>query len=558
MRKKIIPLLLVAVIAFSGGCVKDDLDNLQEQIDLLNTKLTALEQSQQQALLAEIAKLQTSIEGLQSSNTEIKGNYQTLLNNLDLLQAEVTNNSAAVYFGNILTDADFSALKAKGSTIVTGKVVVTSQANIDALANVKMIGGDLVIKGGTTINLTTLANIGGSLLVTNLATEGAGITLPALTSIGNKLMLKDNAALVSLTADALVLIYDELYLEKNYSLTTLSLAGLDFVNSISISAYNESNIDGNGLGVLNSVNLSATKVSENVEITYLNGGKINLGSIGGDFKCAYTNVTELKINSANIGGDFILQYNGKLETVDVSSITKIKGDVNISYNDNNWSTWESTGLSSMPAFAALESIGGDVTVESNTGMNVIESFNNVTAFTGSNITFRSNGSMQLSLLNVFNKLETAGASQWTAANITIFENIAWVSSFAKLLKANNVSITVYRTYDTNTWEPGAILKVDGFDAITDLNSLTLYAREVTSFSAFTALNNFKSSSIYLDLEMPTDMNVGMCSMSNILNKIKNGQFDVAWNLNRKAVFTFEYNVMDRTAAIDQLLAPCGK
>ena len=129
-------------------------------------------------------------------------------------------------------------------------------------------------------------------------------------------------------------------------------------------------------------------------------------------------------------------------------------------------------------------------------------------------------------------------------------------SFNALLEANAITLNVTGLLDPLTWMTGTT-KIDGFDAMTACQSLNIYAVNAESFSAFGVLDNFKGfDNTYLSVTMPEDTNVGMCSMEPIFTKIKNGDFDVAWNPDRVAKFYQGWSEVDRDTAIDQLLAPC--
>ncbi|MCY1719941.1 hypothetical protein OU798_06275 [Prolixibacteraceae bacterium Z1-6] len=560
MKKKLLSIAFVAALAILGGCVGDDIDDLQNQIDDLNSKVDDLEQTQLENLLNQIAALQASITNLQNKDTELSDQldeqYNSLLNNLSLLEEEVNNNASAVYYGNLLTDADFAAVLEQGATIVTGKAQPVTSAHISAMANIKLIGGDLLVTGTETIALDMLQSVGGSLTVTGISTADVSVSLPALASVGQDVKVVGNSGLSAFSADALILINNDLNITANELLNSVSLSMLDQVANVNINGYVESSY---GAGPLASIDLSYTDVLGDVAVQYLSGGQLTVGNVGGSFACENTSLASIDVASAVIGGDFVVSYNNALETLDVTDITTIEGNLTIQSNGpsstGGWSSEKSASSAAtfdvFPAFDALETIGGDVVIESNTSTS-IEAFNNVTTFTGSSISFGSNGNFQLTVLNVFNKLETAGASSWNHVNISIFQNLEWFDAFKMLTKAGDISLNLSRTQDPNTWEQGTTLRVDGFDAMTEAKSLSLYSPAVTQFNAFGALNHISGYATDLKVEMFADTSVGMCSMEPFFTIIKDNPtkynviFNAGWN-----------NPIDTNTAIDQLLAPCS-
>ena len=165
MRRRLLSLFLLAFIFVFGGCVKDDLSDLQNQIDDLNQKVDDLEEAQQQELLTAITQLQTAITALESTNAE---QYTEMLTNLQSIEEEVANNATAIYYGNLLTDADFAALQSQGATIVTGKVVASKAEHYTALGNVKLIGGNFTVQGNVDVDLQMLENVGEDLLIAGI------------------------------------------------------------------------------------------------------------------------------------------------------------------------------------------------------------------------------------------------------------------------------------------------------------------------------------------------------------------------------------------------------
>jgi hypothetical protein len=551
MRGRLLSLFLLAFIFVFSGCVKDDLSDLQNQIDDLNQKVDDLEEAQQQELLTAITQLQTAISALETTNAE---QYTEMLTNLQAIEEEVANNATAIYYGNLLTDADFAALQSQGATIVTGKVVASKAEHYTALANVKLIGGTFTVQGNVDVDLQMLENVGEDLLIAGI-TGDVSVAFDKLASVGGDLELM-NTSITSFVADELVLIKGRLNVENNPTMASLSLAKLDVTEEVYINGFWNDDPDYIGLGSLTTLDLSSTNVLGDLHIEYVSGGVLNVGEVDGSFYVSNTKLTELVLGSAVIEGDFTLQHNGNLATTDFSTLTTIEGDVSVSFNSTDWFDYMApTGLDALPAFEALESIGGDVRVEGNGYLTSLETFNSVTEFTGSQIFVASNGSngTGLTYINIFNALEDGGPATWTKLDINVIENSAWFDGFNKLLEANNINLNVSGVLDQNTWMNGPT-KIEGFALMTACKSLQLYAKNAEEFTAFASLDNFKGWGVTncMTLEMPEDTNVGMCSMEPIFNKILNGDFD-----SKPAVFNYNWSPMDNADAVAQLLAPCN-
>ncbi|NMM48329.1 coiled-coil domain-containing protein [Marinigracilibium pacificum] len=543
--------LVLSFILITTGCVKDDLEDLQNQIDDLNTKVDDLEQAQQEALLAAIADLEASLAALNSD----------LVADLQLLEQEIAENANAVYYGNVITAADYDSLVAQGATIVTGKVVINNDDNIQDLTGIKLIGKNLEINGGTTITMESLQSVGEDLIITGVNTE-ATLNLSMLSSIGGDFEIVSNTGLTEVITDELVLVSGELFTESNDMLTTLSFAKLDQVDELHINGYWANDPEYLFYGAINYLDLSATNVSNDVLISYVGDvPAISFGEIGGDFEVEYTKIVEISVAASTIGGDFIIEYNARLMAIEVPNLETIDGELSVSFNDNSifWNETERSGLTTLPTFETLTFIGGDIQVINNGAITSIESFNNVTEMTGANIDFSNNGS-NIDNISIFNALVSTGASAYSNASINISEKTNWFDGFNMLENALNVRLTIQAPTEggggIGPFEVGGPVRVDGFASMTDLSTLFLDIKEATEFNAFPSLNNFKNYQEYLRVYMPLDENVGMCTMEPIFTKIKSGDFE-NWNGTRVAKFYMNWTEMDRDTAIDQLLAPCA-
>lgn len=568
MKIRTITALMLAGMLSLNSCVNNgDIDELQDQINDLNSEVENLQQTQQEALLAAIADLEAQLAALEnelgSDIDDLGTDYDALLADLGVLEEEVEKNANAVFYGNVITEADYAALAAQaGATIITGRVVVAGDAHVQTLTNIQLIGTSLEINGGTTITMNALQSVGEDLLVMGVSAD-ATINFTKLSSVGGDVEIMNNSGLTSIMANELALISGGLSSEKNVALTTISLAKLDQVGMIYINEEVEGDWD-SPAGELAMLDLSSANVTNSVNVQYV--GKVEnlaIGSVGGDFICEFTELAKITIDATSIGGDFVIQNNKFITNIEVPNLTRIEGQLRIVSN-LDWNT-PGSGLAVMPSFEALTYIGGDVYISSNSNLTTAEAFNNVTEVRGTNIEFSGNGN--LDILNIFNALvDTANpASEWgdySHANVNVNANTFWFTGFNSLLEVLNLNVTIAKTagaFDETTgmFEPGGdTAKLEGFNALTDVSTLTLTVTEVTDFNAFAALNNFKNYQTYLTLAMPSDSNVGLCSMEPIFTKIKNGDF-VNWDDSRKAVFTLNWSEQDTDTAIDQLLAPCA-
>ncbi len=204
-------LMLAAMLTFSSCVNNGDLDELQDQINDLNSTVETLKKTQQEALLAAIASLEADLAVLEANLGDLESDlgglgadYDALLADLGLLDEEVKNNAKAVFYGNVITEADYTALAAQdGATIITGRVVVAGDAHVAALSNIKLIGKNLEIKGGSTITLNALTSVGENLMVSGLSGT-ATLNLSKLSSVGGDVEVMNNAGLTEFNANELI------------------------------------------------------------------------------------------------------------------------------------------------------------------------------------------------------------------------------------------------------------------------------------------------------------------------------------------------------------------
>jgi len=553
MKKSIIYILFVVSALTLGSCAKPgDIDELQDQLDQLDDKLTQLEQSQQADLLTQIAALQSQINTLASNNDGLTSDYEALLASLTSLEEEIAAGES-VYYGNVLTDADFAMVLSESATVITGNVIVKTQGNVDALTSVKMIGGNLELRGGNSITLPALENIAKNFIIEGVNDADASVSLPMITTVGADFVINDNNGITSITTPELVLINGDLELDTNSMLASVSMEKLDLIVG-SLEIY-EMNPDTYENGNLVSLNLSSTNVDGNVTSRYLGeGSELILGEVKGDFLGEGNGFSKIEILNATFDGSITIQNNASLAVISFPNMTKVNGDINVLWNvGGGFIGGASSSLTDLSCFDNLTEVGGNIDVSGNI-FTEFNAFNKVVTVAGGSIKLEENGN-EKTLVNVFNLLE--GTGTYSSMNINVIEKTEWFTGFEKITKANSVQVSIVRTQDAN-WNQGEVAKLDGFNLLEEVQVLNLDIQDATEVNAFPVLSKLTKYGEYLKIAMPNDTSVTLCSMSDLLTRIKNGEFDNQWSTDVKATFwdAWNWQELDRDVAIDQLLSGC--
>jgi len=551
MKRKVLSLFLIAGLLSFGSCVQDDIDGLQDQIDDLNEQIVENEQAQQEALLAQIAELQALIEGLKEENGDLAAEYQQLLQDLLALQQDVEDGQKAVYYGNVITDADFAAVLESGASIVTGKVSVIKQSQLESIVNVKMIGGYLEIIGLDNVSIPNLENISGSLMISGIDVEDATVSFDKLVSVGGDLEIHNNSQLVSVVADELVMVYGKLSCAANTVLTNLSFTKLDLIGELFI---NEGNIDYDAAGSIADLDLGATDVMNDVYVVGLGlGSQLVLGSTGGDFYCYMSDLETIELRGEVVEGSFTIEKCGALVNIILDNLTHIKGDFALYNNNPSGLGQNAGGLTTLEGFDNLQSIGGDVNLTNNSGFESLVGFNNVTEVLGDKITIKGNGQVK-TLVEVFNKLEVVPSSLYEyKLSIEVVEKANWFNSFNKIHRVRDLRLSVY-TNQYPDYSKGDRPIVDGFVALTEVKTIFVDANEVGEFSAFELLSTIQGYGTYLEVYYNSVDGPSMCSMSSA--------FDAALlkanNWNYPHFYDYAtYSDVDSAEAVAFLTSDCG-
>ncbi|GJM63254.1 hypothetical protein [Persicobacter diffluens] len=576
MKKRILTLGVVALGLLGGGCVSEDIDGLQKQIDELNGKIGDLEETQKQDLLNAMAAMEAKLAEMAANGD---ADYTALMEQLRLMQEEVANNASAIYYGNLTSDVEYAAFESQGATIVTGRVLINDVNQLSKLAGVKMIGGELsLMTAVNNMELDALQSVGGDLIVSGVE-ESSSLSLPSLTSVAGNLTVKDNTELTAVNAAELVFVDGGLSLEMNPKLEAFTLPKLDQVKEININEGVKVSNWQTDPGPLANLDLSYANVTDGVNIQYVAGGALTLGQIGGGLVMENTGISKLEAKTTMLDGGLTLQYNSSLSEVMLDEVAKVYGDIVIKFNnaDSGIGGGISGGMTSLPAFEKLTEIYGNVYVVANSKMNELVGFNAVTKIEVPNdnsgdsgkIEITDNGS-EIPVVNVFEALETAKKG-YSTIDVIVRVKTNWLKSFSSLKNARKVEVDL----EIPTDGTGGIgigssavnsanytdAKFQGFDALEYVHGIKLDLSDVTDFhdTALGKLSSFRSyqnDTYYIYLSMPEE-GVSLCAMSSLLNAIKDGDFDNNFNTSsREAIFTEGWTHVDRDTAVARLTAGC--
>ncbi|TRX71754.1 hypothetical protein [Carboxylicivirga sp. M1479] len=559
MKMKFISLLMIAFFTISFvGCVGDDIDDLQGQIDDINDKVTELEEAQDAALLTAIAELQAAITALE---TDVNSDYEELLGNLTDLETVVQDNKAAIFYGNLVTDSDYDAFVAQGAEIVTGKVVVSNEEQVAKLAKLLMIGGDLSVEGGVTVSIPLLETVAGDLFVTEMSDENAAVSFAKLASVGGEFGIGYNESLVSISAPALVLVYDGLYMMDNYSMQDVDFSALDLVG--------EMEINGDWAG-WNSFDISATDVAGDASIIGIAGSvTVNLGVVGGNIEIAeFEGVTSVSIENEVVVGDLILNGLRDIETISIANLTEIKavgwsgGNIRIQglYPPSEGGGGGiGIGSASLKATASsdllgwtnnLTSIAGDVTVSGNQ-FTAIDAFNNVETVGGS---IDINGNGNLSSMLVFEALTSLSGDIIIDNKMKSFDGF---NSLETMGYNTRLAIVGKQTQDEN-WEYEGECVINGFAALTSAHIIELSLNETTDFHALAALTSLTAygyqTGITIYMQNPDRVGVNgpvqLCEIKSFLENSISEEYGSEY-------YDHNWNLVDPMTAIPALTSNCG-
>jgi len=464
---------------------------LQDQMDDLTEQVAEMEKAQQEALLTQIAQLQTLITGLQSENAEQAAEYEALLVNLQNLQAEIEANAASVYYGDATNADQYAALaEQSGATIITGNVIVNTAAEAEQLANIYFIGGDVVLNVAASLNVSTIS---GSLEIQGFNEVDQAITLTNMTTVGGYLNIRNNEGLISFVADNLKYL-GGLLVQTNPEINNLSMTSLAMVTGdLKIDNYVESEmIGGESLGKLVNLDINGTNVGGKADILYIPAGgtnKVSIGSVWGNLYVKNCNVKTVEILGTEIGGEFEFQYNKRVEELLAPNL--VSTGANLAYTFYDGISIKSNGESIFD-----ESTGQNV----NTGLKAIN-FDNLESV-GAKFTLQSN-KFELIEINTFNKVtEVVGDINVAEAN-----EFGWINMFNGLV-THSSKITMQHLTAT--------------EEVSVFNSLTSCDRQVSVEFITANVTAFTSMTYAYDLKFDIDQVTTTCEVLNVFEEVKGG------------------------------------
>ncbi|TLX76569.1 hypothetical protein E9993_06675 [Labilibacter sediminis] len=584
MKKLLSYLLVIVLVVNFSSCSEDysgDIDDLQKQIDDLDKKVEDLKNQQLADLLAEIAQLKSDIASLEDDLTDLDSdvlaNYNELLTNLQALEDEIANSGNAVYYGDMLTDADFTEFKALGATVVIGKVAATKQQHLDDLNAVKMISNNFSIAAGTTINLPYLETLGGDLYIFSMPDAGATVSFPVLKSIANDFVINNPVGLESISMPELLVVFKDLKGVGLHNVNLLTMPKLDFVNSIYLEAE-KSAVRG-----LATLDLSVTNVVEGVEIRGLaEGSEVNLGVVGEDIILSDNFLSSISFQNTDVYGDLVIEQCKFLTSLSSPNLTSISGSFRFEWNlggegglGNIALKSTSTEADVIKAFDKLETVGRDFIFSFNTIANV-KGFHAVTSVGGNNSGDETGniyvqGNMGVQQMYILNNISSVAKGILIEGKCDAFTGFNMITHHYGRFGDGQPSIQLalsQRRDDNNV--PVKLCTIDAFAKLTHTNGIFMDLGEVTGFGidpVSRTMRTFGSivspgEELYLTVYLPSEDDAtfgtgkfGACSMSNFLTKVKNGDYDLYAN-SKAEFFDYNWNPLDYTTAVDALLANC--
>ncbi|MBN8681296.1 MAG: hypothetical protein J0L99_01525 [Chitinophagales bacterium] len=351
---------------------------------------------------------------------------------------------------------------------LSGGINFTSQAQIDAFPTnyptCTHIIGTVEITGNTIQNLDGLAQV-----------SSMGNQL----YIGNNPLLDDISGLSNLNSVNFMLTVSE-------NPTLSSLNGLQNLNSVyGINIYFNNTL--NGLDELSGITSLAggLNISDNAALTDLDGlqnlstvsGSVsitgnaalssfatlsNLTSVGGSFGISYSAASNLNglQNLQNVGG-LAIAYNANLNSIgQLSSLNSINGNLFIQSN---------TALPNLNGFTLPTGFNREIWINDNTALTSLVGLESAQQLVNLSITGNA-----ISNLNGLNNLQTVSTSLGIGNN----PNLNDLTALSMLQSAGNIAIV----------DNDALVSLNGLDALTNITNDGLYFQYNNSLTDLTALD----------------------------------------------------------------------
>ena len=440
MVKKIISISMAAALLFSVGCAKNsDIDDLQEQIQNLEGRLTQSEAALQANLLAQISDLQAVIASLEGANT-------AQMAELEALQDMVEQNANDIYYGNVISPEQFDEVLAQGATIVTGDVVISRDVAAK-LVNVKLIGGDLEVNSEAT--LSNLEVVVGAMMV-NEAT-----VTTVLTSAGD-LELNANIEAPELTA-----VTGNIVSERKEMVTSFMAPKLGFANSINIEGEAQYNMFGQVTLVMTDFKVAdGISVIEDFILTkVVSNSDLVVANVPGHFQINEGRWENITYTGESVG-DFKVSGITNIVAVNASELTSANSITVTGNSEDYRNPTVDHGLYLMD-FDKLETVTSFVKISGNGSLQEVDTFNALTTIKGENLPSNTDvlevrdGGSKTTKFNAFNALNDLGSDVYSSieirinsGNITAFDKVMHVNNFAQFHITSADDVEIFANLET--------------------------------------------------------------------------------------------------------------
>ena len=575
MKRKLVHIFVVAGLLSATSCYKDDIDGLQKKVDELEQKVSENTKTIQEQILSQITALQGDIKTLQLEDSKLSEELSGVSDDLKTVKEDVGSNSKLVYYGSLISDADYAAYKDAGADVVTGNVIVRNADDAATLSNCRWVGSDLTLQVGT---IEGLKNVGGNLIIESDATS---IDVKGLLSVGGNIVVPTNAEMTEFILDDLIVLTGNFILnEGNVKLAKLSFAKLELVGNIFMSNEDNASSEGNRAGILRDINFNSARVIGNLNLDHIindataGGSKLSFGTVGGDIILDHCGVETFELLGETLGN--LKMIGNTIITVDLVNAITINGDVELLDNSRKSGGGPVRGVEGSTYIGLevinadnLETINGDIIIDKN--RNFSDIFNTVKTINGDiDVFFGSNDAADIILfeelttidghiemtgilhsLRGFNELTSISASKYVSIGtvddyMLVYED-AGLNLFNELV-TTDAEIKINSKYYSYT--SAKVMDLDNsFNALTYVKRLTFYLASKSNEIA----NGFKSLATIGTLE---------------LNGEKDKMFDLDLSLSFDALKTIEGNLDVRggftkleglnVESIDQIKLPYNK
>lgn len=264
---------------------------------------------------------------------------------------------------------------------ITGNLTITGELGSAAIANVQKIDGSLIIKNATQLvsfSADSISEITGSLELTDLTiltTASFGslekvnsinlITLPAISTFNSKLSSADNIYISDTTLESIdgfsVLSKVSTFNINNNRFLTSIQSSLKTVSDALSFQFNGDNA---------TITLDDLIWANNITLSDVSSASFdNLQSVNASLAFLNNSLESIKLNNlSNVGQTFTIAYNNELTDLELSQLTKVGGGLVVANNTN---------LVKIDAFKKLQSIGGALNVLGKFGVLDLKSLKSV-------------------------------------------------------------------------------------------------------------------------------------------------------------------------------------